>query len=116
MVSAQADELKAAARVARLQRTVLALASLVERPAVDPAAGLTEGIKGILNLVSPAGLYAPTLRIKLEEAGFDFSKSKNPLAAIHAVLKRLIKAGIVKSRTEPNGKTAYFWHVTRGQE
>lgn len=110
LASAKAELFKLEARIASLQRTVLALASLVERPDIDPAAGLTEGIKGVLEAVAPSGLYPTTIRLKLEEAGFDFSTSRNPLAAIHSVLKRLTKQGYIEPSIDGDeAKIAYYW-------
>lgn len=105
--------LKAEAKVARLQRTVLALSSLVEQPTIDPALGLTESIKAVLRSVAPGGLFPTTIRIKLEEAGFDFSSSKNPMASIHAILKRLVDKGVVEIGTKnKDGKPAYHWMLS----
>jgi hypothetical protein len=97
-----------AAKIARLERTVMALTSLVEQPALDPAKGITDGIKTALRLVAPAGMFPTTLRLKLEQHGFDFSQQSSPLATIHAVLKRLSAKGYIASfKTE--GRIAYRW-------
>ena len=97
-------------RIERLEQTVIALTSLVEQPAaLDPAKGVTEGVKAALRLVAPRGLYPPTLRMQLENAGFHFANQKNPIASIHAVLKRLVNQGSVRSG-QTAGQIAYYWH------
>jgi hypothetical protein len=82
---------------------------MVEQPKLDPAKGITEGVKAALRLVAPSGLFPTTVRMKLEEAGFDFSKQANPMASIHALLKRLEAQGYVQMGHLKDTKNAYFW-------
>lgn len=98
-------------RVAQLDSIIMALRTLVERPKIDPAKGLTEGIKSALKMSHPMGNYPLTIRAQLEKAGFDFSKQSNVMASIHAILKRLEKAGIVKAvqKDDTRGSTFYVW-------
>jgi hypothetical protein len=105
---AKAERLKLNRRIIALERTVFSLASLVEQPTIDPAKGITEGIKAALESVSPGGLYPRTLRLELEQAGFDFSEQKNPMASIHAILKRLKGHHLAHTRDLAQGTAYYF--------
>jgi hypothetical protein len=70
--------------------------------------GLTDAIRKVLQNNPKKSFTATEVRDKLKEAKFDFSSYKaNPLASIHAVLKRL-KAEEVES-TEIDGVAAWRW-------
>jgi hypothetical protein len=109
LVQAKAEKLALEHRIGRLERTVLALTSLVDDPKVDPAMGITEGIKAALRLAFPRGVSPTALRRALEDAGFDFSNQKNPMASIHSILKRLQKKGHIESQTSGDGGTTWSW-------
>src|SRR5437879_6241358 len=97
-------------RIARLDAIIMALRSIVEQPVIDPAKGITEGIKAALKIVAPKGLFPTTLRAQLEKAGFDFSGQANSMASIHAILKRLRRKGYVKSQpATPDGRVGWVW-------
>ena len=82
---AKAEMFEVESRIERLEQTVIALTSLLEQPAaLDPVKGVTEGVRAALRLVAPRGLYPPTVRLQLENAGFHFANQKNPMASIHA--------------------------------
>jgi hypothetical protein len=98
-------------RIEQLDAIIMALRTLVERPKIDPARGITEGIKSALRGSAPSGLYPLTIRAQLEKAGFDFSKQTNPMASVHAILKRLEKKGQVKGITPSDGKGTYYCWV-----
>jgi hypothetical protein len=112
LASANAEKLRLENVIARLQRTVLALSSLVEQPIIDPAQGMTEAIKAALRGMAPDGLFPTTIKTKLEDAGFNLVAQKNPLASIHAILQRLVKKEIVEARPQPpENRLAYFWRA-----
>lgn len=107
LASANAEKLILDTKIQRLRRAIMAVSSFVEQPEIDPAKGLTEGIKSAMRIVQPHGLYPTTLRIKLEEAGFVFT-GINPLASIHSILQRLKKKHLVATLVR-EGKIAYYW-------
>lgn len=109
LIRAKAEKLALDHRIARLERTVMALTSLVDDPKVDPAMGITEAIKAALRSAYPRGVYPTALRRALEDAGFDFSNQKNPMASIHSILKRLQKQGHIESQTSGDGRTTWSW-------
>ena len=45
----------------------------------------------------------------MAKRGFDFKTYSNPLASVHTVLKRLVKAGKVKVVPREKGKKEYQW-------
>lgn len=109
LVQAKAEKFALEHRIGRLERTVMALTSLVVDPKIDPAMGITEAIKAALRLAFPRSVYPTALRRALEDAGFDFSNQKNPMASIHSILKRLQKQGHIESQTSGDGRTTWSW-------
>lgn len=72
------------------------------------ALGLTDAIRKVLQREPKKSFTATDVRDKLKKANFDFSSYKtNPLASIHAVLKRL-KAEEVEE-TDNDGVAAWRW-------
>jgi hypothetical protein len=70
--------------------------------------GLTDAIRKVLQTEPKKSFTATEVRDKLKKSGFDFSSYKaNPLASIHAVLKRL-KPEEVES-TDIDGVAAWRW-------
>jgi hypothetical protein len=70
--------------------------------------GLTDAIRKALQTEPKKSFTASDVRDKLKQSGFDFSSYKaNPLASIHAVLKRL-KPDEVEA-TEIDGVAAWRW-------
>ncbi|HXG90671.1 MAG TPA: hypothetical protein VNJ02_20320 [Vicinamibacterales bacterium] len=110
LASKKTDLLRLEAEVLRLQRTVSALSALVDQPKLDVKSGLTEAVKTALQMVSPAGQYPTTVRLKLEEAGFSFADMANPMASVHSILKRLEAQGFART-SQIDGKAAYFWEA-----
>jgi hypothetical protein len=105
----KAERFRLATEIDHLERVVEALSAVVEMPTVTPDMGLTEGIKAVLQLCGEnRGLYPTTIRLRLEEAGFVF-KGANPMASIHAVLKRL-EMRLLIHRDLIDGKSAFFWN------
>lgn len=107
-----AESVKLDRRMKQLDSLIMALRSLVESPAIDPAKGLTEGIKTALQLALPNGLFPMTLRATLEQSGFDFSKQVNPMASIHAILKRMMAKDMIHATDKGDGKGAFYvWNT-----
>lgn len=94
-------------RISGLEQTVRALGALLDEPVAAPALGLTAGIKAALKAVEGSGLYPTTVRTRLLEAGVVLP-GKNPMASVHAVLKRLAADGYAEAQVI-DGKRAYFW-------
>jgi hypothetical protein len=98
-------------RIAGLEHTVRALGALLNEPAAMPRLGLTAGIKAALKDVEGSGLYPTTVRTRLLEAGVVLP-ARNPMASVHAVLKRLAADGYAEAQVI-DGKRAYFWVADR---
>jgi hypothetical protein len=70
--------------------------------------GLTDAIRKVLQREPKKPFTATAVRDKLKKANFDFSSYKtNPLASIHAVLKRLKPEEV--ETTDIDGVTAWRW-------
>lgn len=70
--------------------------------------GLTQEISNTLknNYLSMTGRE---VMADMAKRGFDFKTYSNPLASVHTVLKRLVKAGKVKVVPREKGKKEYQW-------
>jgi hypothetical protein len=72
------------------------------------AIGLTDAVRNTLKAASPKWLTAVSVRDQLLASGFDFQRyTSNPLASIHAVLKRLKSSEVENTTIE--GVAAYRW-------
>lgn len=74
--------------------------------------GFTDAIRGVF---SPGvGMSPVQVRNRLRAGGFDLKGYKNPLATIHTILKRLVKAGelFVMPQDEEDGPTLYIMPPT----
>jgi hypothetical protein len=72
------------------------------------AVGLTEAVRNTLKAAAPKWLTAASVRDQLLATGFDFSGyTSNPLASIHAVLKRMKPSEAETNNIE--GVAAYRW-------
>ena len=70
--------------------------------------GLTDAIRKVLQKESKKSFTATEVRDKLKESNFDFSSYKtNPLASIHAILKRLKPEEV--EGTDIDGVAAWRW-------
>jgi hypothetical protein len=69
--------------------------------------GLTEACRNVLR-ASTVEMTPLQVRSALQSAGFDVGKYTNPLASIHAVLKRLVD-GSEAEVLKRSGKTYYKW-------
>lgn len=78
-------------------------------------AGLTKGITETLRLILKEKYFpmsAIDLKKALEARKLDMSRYSNPVAVIHTVAKRLVKAGDVRIVPQERGKKAYQWIST----
>lgn len=102
-------------RILQLKKMVVALAPLIDR---QPAyledfmrnieeAGITQNCREVLRGTNNA-LTPVEVRNQLESIGHKF-RTRNPLALIHAVLKRLVENGEVSKKTTEEGDVAYQW-------
>jgi hypothetical protein len=71
--------------------------------------GLTEAIRRVLQ-ESAVGMTPVEVRDTLANSGMNLLEYSNPLAAIHTVLKRLVKARDVKPATTNGNETVYQWN------
>jgi hypothetical protein len=86
----------------------------VEQLAGD-AVGLTDAIRNTLKATAPKWRTAVDVRDELLASGFDFSRyTSNPLASVHAVLKRM-KSSDVESTTN-EGDALYRWKEGRSSK
>jgi hypothetical protein len=73
-----------------------------------PSLGLTDAIRKILQTAPNKPFTATQVRDELQKVNFDFTSYKtNPLASIHAVLKRLKPEEV--GTTDIDGVTAWRW-------
>ena len=105
-------------KIAQLQPLISHLESLCrelgDRAAKETATKveLTTGMTELARITLEEAflpISASELKKRMESKGFDFSEYASPLAAIHTVLKRLVKSGKVKVVPQKAGKKAYQW-------
>ena len=94
-------------RLAQLRQTIGALGPLCHLPQRDMP-GLTDACRSVLR-AKIGGLTPLEVKAGLETMGLDLTAYSNPLASIHAVLKRLARAGEVLKLKNPQKKTFYAW-------
>ena len=70
--------------------------------------GLTDACRSVLR-ATLGGLTPLEVKAGLETMGLDLSTYSNPLASIHAVLKRLVKAGEAMRLKDRQKKIVYVW-------
>jgi hypothetical protein len=94
-------------RLAQLRQTIGALAPLCELPRPEDL-GLTDACRSVLR-----ARFGPLTPVQVKDdlvtMGLDLSTYSNPLASIHAVLKRLAGAGEVIRLKTRGKKTVYAW-------
>jgi hypothetical protein len=72
------------------------------------AVGLTDAVRNTLKAAAPKSIAAVGVRDQLLASGFDFSRyTSNPLASIHAVLKRMKPSEVESTNIE--GVAVYRW-------
>ena len=94
--------------LAQLEQTIGTLAALLKRESL-PQAGFTDAIRTVLR-ASVEALTPRQVRDQLVASGFPLSEYSNPLASIHTVLKRLVRAREAHSFEGPPGTTQYWWN------
>ena len=94
-------------RLAQLRQTIGALGPLCKLPQQD-VPGLTDACRSVLRATF-GGLTPVEVKAGLETLGLDLTASSNPLASIHAVLKRLVKAGEAMRLRTRQKKVVYVW-------
>jgi len=104
-LKAQRDAIET--RLAQLRQTIGALGPLCKLPRHD-ILGLTDAIRSVLRARS-GGLTPLEVKDGLQTQGLDLSTYSNPLASIHAVLKRLARSGEILRLENRRRKTAYAW-------
>jgi len=109
---------KMAKRVLVLRESLKMLGTLCESEdiAVEPSAEadyllahatLSQDIRGVLQSEFPESQRPHEIKAKLERLGHDLSKYRNPQAAIHMVLKRMVESGEAREEQSTDGKQVY---------
>jgi hypothetical protein len=75
--------------------------------------GLTEAVRRTLQASTERGVTPVEVRDALANSGFDLSAYSNPLAAIHTILKRLVKAEDARAAIIDGDETVYQWKGIR---
>lgn len=105
---AQRDELDRL--IARLRRVAAWLDRTPARsPAVvaAPAESLTQACRAALRGAAPRALTPIEVRDALSTLAFPFTRFVNPMAAVHTVLKRLVRQGEAHMGIDDQGETRY---------
>ena len=94
--------------LAKLRRTVTALAVMCsEEPWADPL-GITESCMEVMDVVKGEQSTQAVVR-KLEAMGFDLASQKNPAASVHSVLSRLAHNGKIQKITDDSDSKKVTW-------
>ncbi len=92
--------------MARLRRTITALAAMCsEQPWMD-ALGITDSCVEVMEAETEAVSTQEVVK-KLEGMGFDMSSQKNPAASVHAVLSRLADKKKIEKMTGDDGSITW---------
>ncbi|MGA9057658.1 MAG: hypothetical protein WB763_14225 [Terriglobia bacterium] len=101
-------------KILQLKRSIVALAPLAGEQEFFTSwlqsieeVGITDNCREVLR-GSRKGLTPLQVKAQLESLGYKF-KTGNPLAAIHAVLKRLVENREAVKTTTDDGDVAYQW-------
>jgi hypothetical protein len=105
-------------KIAKQQQRVSALALLaddVNETFEKMAMGLTASCRAAFRAAGPQGLKPTELRDSLKRMGFGVEKYSNPMASIHAVIRRLEEKGEIRNRVpERHGvlnQSVYQWEL-----
>ena len=106
-LEAQFEELSV--QIARQKQTIVHLSALSgadETHSLFADMGLTEVCRLVLKMCAPQ-VTVPQIKRMVANFGYNIDAHSNPLASIHAILKRLEKYGEVKAVTLPDGGVGY---------
>jgi hypothetical protein len=109
-IRAESEGKAATLEMARLRRTIVALAVMCGEKVEGDALGLTEAVRAVMDAATNQ-LTLAEVKQAVEDQGFDMSTQSNPDASVSSVLRRLLSAGEVthKKLVSPNGKTKAVW-------
>jgi hypothetical protein len=96
------EQRKLNTRVAKLKRTITALAAMCGVPGVD-SLGITDAVTEVMNDAMGTMTTAEVVK-GLDDLGFDLEGQKNAQASAHAILTRLAHTGKIQ-KIEEEGKT-----------
>jgi hypothetical protein len=94
--------------LAKLKRTITALAAMCsESPFSDPI-GITDSVKEVMEIEE---LEVTTQEVvsKIENMGFDLSSQKNPAASVHAILTRMAEDGEIEKVANEEDNKKISW-------
>lgn len=94
------------AELAALEQSVSAFETLANSKWTPPDSGLTEAIRNVLASQSGENLSATQIRDAVSRRGLILNQ-KNPLAAIHQTLARLVQSGEVEPVSTSTGRTVF---------
>jgi hypothetical protein len=100
------------AELAALEQSVRAFENLVDGKWTRIDSGLTDAIRGILSNHKGEPLSALRIRDELLNRGLPLDQ-KNPMAAIHQILARLVKRGVAKAIPGTDGRTLFCGSMQR---
>ena len=93
-------------KIAKLRRTITALAAMCsETPWGDPL-GITDSCFEVME-TTPHQMSTSDVVTALEEMGFELSSQKNAAASVHSVLSRLADKGTIEKVTDDNSKVSW---------
>jgi len=103
-------------RISQLKQSIVALAPLAEEQDLLAEIvkgwmgemGITDAIREVLKSSGDA-LTAMEVKDQLVRTGTSLRDYKNPLASIHAVLKRLVESDEAIADTDTEGNATYQW-------
>jgi hypothetical protein len=99
-------------RIPEIQRDISYLAPLCGAEVSDPVKelGVTDAVRYVLARagIAEKSLTAKMVKEVLDDLGFDFSGSKNPIATIHTILGRLVRYREIEP-TDRDKVTFFKW-------
>ena len=98
------EELGLRRDLARLRRTITALAAMCSEDPLMDSLGITESCTEIMQNENESLTTADVVK-RLEQIGFDVDSQKNIAASVHAVLSRLATKRIIRKEMEEETKT-----------
>jgi hypothetical protein len=110
--------------IERLKAVIEALANMLDNPedtsselcemeSILGPGGLTDAVRRTLEASTARGMTPVEVRDALVSSGLDLSRYVNPLASIHTILKRLVKADDARPAIIDGDETVYQWKGIR---
>ena len=118
----QRDQISA--DIERVKAVIEAIANMLDNPedtsselsemeGILGPGGLTDAVRRTLEASTTRGMTPVEVRHALVSSGLDLSRYVNPLASIHTILKRLVKADDARTAIIDGDETVYQWKGIR---